>query len=167
VVVDVPLAFPKIQKTADPKADKALYAEALDKHDEETGMRLLPRGLETAVAPEHEIPVLARPPLLVSEAEIAQEVDRRRNPQNYSHLWGKTLKEAGEEIARLGRPLAPQSVDALRRLFEGVDPGSFDESAFVKREMEADARLYRDKKFRAGLVATLEQKVADYREASS
>jgi hypothetical protein len=32
--------------------------------------------------------------------------------------------------------------------------------------MEADARLYRDRKFRAGLVATLEQKVADFREAS-
>ena len=165
--VDVPLAFPKMQKTADPKADKALYAEALDRHDEQTGMRLLPRGLETAVRPEHEIPVLKHPAQLVSEAEVAREVDRRMNTQNYSHLWGKTLKEAGEEIAKAGRPLAPQSVDALRKLFESIDPVSFDESAFVKKEMEADARLYRDKKFRQGLAATLEQKVADYREASS
>ncbi len=165
-VVDISLAFPKMQKTADPKTDKALYAEALDKHDQETGMRLLPKGLEMAICPEQEIPVLRNPPQLVSEAEITREVNGRINPQNYSHLWGKTLKEAGEEIARAGRPLAPQSVDALRRLFEGIDPASFDESVFVKREMEADARLYRDKKFRAGLVATLEQKVADYREAS-
>jgi len=166
-VVEIPLAFPKMQKTMDPKADKALYAEALDKHDEETGMRLLPKGLEMAICPEHEVPALRHPPQLFSEAEIAREVDRRKNPQNYSHLWGKTLKEAGEDIARAGRPLAPQSVDALRRLFESIDSASFDEFAFVKREMEADAKLYRDKKFRAGLVATLEQKVADYREVPS
>jgi enoyl-CoA hydratase/carnithine racemase len=166
-VVDIPLAFPKMQRTADAKADKALYAEAIDKHDEETGMRLLPEGLKIAICPEHDLPVLRHPPQLVSEAEIAQEVDRRRDPRNYSHLWGKPLREVGEEIARLGRPLAPQSVDALRRLFESIDSEPFDEFAFVKREMEADARLYRDEKFRAGLVATLEQKVADYREVSS
>ena len=165
-VVDISLAFPKMQKTADPKKDKALYAEALEKHDQETGMRLLPKGLEMAICPEQEIPVLRNPPQLVSEAEIDREVRERMNPQNYSHLWGKTLKEAGEEIARAGRPLAPQSIEALRSLFEGVEPASFDEAVFVKREMEADARLYRDKKFRAGLVATLEQKVADFREAS-
>jgi len=165
-VVDISLAFPKMQKTADPKTDKALYAEALEKHDQETGMRLLPKGLEMAICPEQEIPVLRNPPQLVSEAEITREVDERMNPQNYSYLWGKTLKEAGEEIAKAGRPLAPQSIEALRSLFEGVEPASFDEAVFVKREMEADARLYRDKKFRAGLVATLEQKVADYREAS-
>jgi enoyl-CoA hydratase/carnithine racemase len=165
-VVDISLAFPKMQKTADPKTDKALYAEALDKHDQETGMRLLPKGLEMAICLEQEIPVLRNPPQLVSEAEVTREVNGRINPQNYSHLWGKTLKEAGEEIGRAGRPLAPQSIDALRKLFEGIDPASFDELAFVKKEMEADARLYRDKKFRAGLVATLEQKVADYREAS-
>jgi len=165
-VVDISMAFPKMQKTADPKTDKALYAEALDKHDQETGMRLLPKGLEMAICPEQEITVLRNPPQIVSEAEITREVNGRINPQNYSHLWGRTLKEAGEEIAKAGRPLAPQSIDALRRLFEGIEPASFDESVFVKREMEADARLYRDRKFRAGLVATLEQKVADFREAS-
>jgi enoyl-CoA hydratase/carnithine racemase len=165
-VVNISSAFPKMQKTTDPKTDKALYAEALDKHDQDTGMRLLPKGLEMAICPEQEIPVLRNPPQLVSEAEITREVNGRMNPQNYSHLWGKTLKEAGEEIARAGRPLAPQSIDALRSLFDGVGPASFDESVFVKREMEADARLYRDNRFRAGLVATLEQKVADYREAS-
>jgi len=30
--------------------------------------------------------------------------------------------------------------------------------------MKADARLYRDNRFRAGLIATLQQTVADYRE---
>jgi len=30
--------------------------------------------------------------------------------------------------------------------------------------MEADARLYRDVRFKAGLIATLEQKVADFRK---
>jgi enoyl-CoA hydratase/carnithine racemase len=166
VVVEVPIAFPKMQKTADPKADKAAYAEALDKNDEETGMRLLPEGLEIATCPLEEILVVKQPAQLVPESEIAEEVDRRKNPQNYAHLWGKTLKEAGNEINKMGRPLAPQSVDALSKLFASYDRASFDELAFVKREMEADARLYRDPKFRAGLIATLEQKVADYREAS-
>jgi enoyl-CoA hydratase/carnithine racemase len=166
VVVDVPIAFPNMRKTGDPKADKAAYAESLDKHDEETGMRLLPMGLEIATCPAQEIPVVKQPAQLVSESEIAQEVNRRSNPQNYAHLWGRTLKEAGDEINKMGRPLAPQSVHALSKLFGTYDRASFDELAFVKREMEADARLYRDDKFRAGLVATLEQKVADYREAS-
>jgi enoyl-CoA hydratase/carnithine racemase len=165
-VVDVPISFPKMQKTSDPKADKAAYAEALEKHDEETGMRLLPQGLEMATCPGQEIPVVKEPAQLVSESEIAEEADRRKNPQNYAHLWGKTLKEAGGQISTMGRPLAPQSVDALSELFASYDRASFDELAFVKREMEADARLYRDDKFRAGLVAILEQRVADYREAS-
>jgi hypothetical protein len=81
-------------------------------------------------------------------------------------LPGKPLKEAGEEIARLGRPLAPQSVEALKGLLSSYDPSGFDEFAFVKREADADARLYRDPKFRPGLTATLEQKVADFREVS-
>jgi len=71
-----------------------------------------------------------------------------------------------EEVGRLGRPLAPQSVEALSALFSRYDASRFDEKAFVKEEADADARLYRDPRFRAGLVATLEQKVADYREAS-
>jgi enoyl-CoA hydratase/carnithine racemase len=166
VVVDVPIDFPKMRKTADPKADKAAFAKSLDDHDEDTGMRLLPMGLEIAICPAQEIPVVKEPARLVSESAIAQEVNRRKNPQNYAHLTGKTLKEAGDEINTVGRPLAPQSVDALSKLFASYDRASFDELAFVKREMEADARLYRDDRFRAGLVATLEQKVADYREAS-
>jgi len=65
----------------------------------------------------------------------------------------------------MGRPLAPQSIYALNGLLEDYDPLKFDEIQFVEREMKADARLYRDTKFRAGLVATLEQSIADYREA--
>ena len=90
--------------------------------------------------------------------------DDAAHPENYSHLWGKSLREVKEEIAKTGRPLAPQSIEALTRLFEGYDPSKFDEKLFVKKEMEADAGLYRDTKFRAGLIATLEQRVADYRE---
>jgi enoyl-CoA hydratase/carnithine racemase len=166
VVVDVSLPFPKLQRTGEPKADKASYAEALEKHDEETGMILIPRALGIATCDEAEIPLAKEPVALATEAEILEEVERRRDPQNYASLWGKPLKEVGEEIGKLGRPLAPQSVEALSTLIGSYDRRSFDEQVFVKREAEADARLYRDPRFRAGLTATLEQKVANYREAS-
>jgi len=68
-----------------------------------------------------------------------------------------------EDIIELGRPLAPQSIDAINSLFEGYEPAEFDEIQFVQREMEADARLYRDSRFRAGLIGTLEQRVVDFR----
>jgi hypothetical protein len=100
------------------------------------------------------------------EAEISEEVKRRADPGNYAHLWGKPLKEVGEEIGKLGRPLAPQSVEALSALIGSYDRGGFDEQGFVQKEAQADARLYRDPRFRAGLTATLEQKVANYKEAS-
>jgi enoyl-CoA hydratase/carnithine racemase len=166
MVVEVPFGFPKMPKTGDPKADKAAYAEALQKHDEETGVLLLPRGLELATCPPGEIPQAPQPAVLVKGAELAEEVKRRSDPQTYAHLFGKPVKEVNEEVGRLGRPLAPQSIEALSALFNLYDPSRFDEAAFVKEEAEADARLYRDPRFRAGLVATLEQKVADYREAS-
>jgi enoyl-CoA hydratase/carnithine racemase len=165
-VVDVSFGFPKMPKTGDPKADKAAYAEALEKHDEETGALLLPRGLDLATCSPGEIPQASQRAVLVKEAELAEEVKRRSNPQTYVHLFGKPMKEVNEEVGRLGRPLAPQSIEALSALFRLYDASRFDEAAFVKAEAEADARLYRDPRFRAGLVATLEQKVADYREAS-
>jgi hypothetical protein len=90
-------------------------------------------------------------------------VDRRRDPENYAHLWGKPLREVKDELAETGRPLAPQSVKAIRGLLAGFDPATFDEVAFVRAEMEADERVYRDPGLRAGLVATLEQRVADFR----
>jgi len=37
------------------------------------------------------------------------------------------------------------------------------EDVFVEKEMWADARLYRDPRFRAGLIGTLEQRVSDFR----
>jgi enoyl-CoA hydratase/carnithine racemase len=166
VVVDVLLPFPKMQRTGDPKADKSAYATALEKHDEETGMILIPRALEVATCGEAEIPVVREPVVLATEAEISEEVARRRDPQSYAHLWGRPLKEVAEEIGKLGRPLAPQSVEALTALIDDYDRSRFDEHDFVKKEAEADARLYRDARFRAGLTATLEQKVANYKEAS-
>ena len=165
-VVEVPQSFPKMPKTGDPKADKAAYAEALEKHDEETGRLLLPRGLELATCPPGEIPSVSQRAVLEQGAALSEEVARRSNPQTYAHLFGKPVKEVNEELGRLGRPLAPQSIEALSALFNRYDASRFDEPAFVKEEADADARLYRDPRFRAGLVATLEQKVADYREVS-
>jgi enoyl-CoA hydratase/carnithine racemase len=163
VVVEVALRFPKVPRTGDPKADKAAYAESLEKHDEETGMLLLPKGLELSTCPAEEIPQAAGRALLARETELEEEVKRRSAPQTYAHLFGKPMKEVSEEVGRLGRPLAPQSIEALSALFKRYDASRFDEAAFVKEEADADARLYRDPRFRAGLVATLEQKVADFR----
>jgi enoyl-CoA hydratase/carnithine racemase len=164
VVVPVPFSFPRKQKTDDPAADKANYLEALNRHNDETGMLLLPKGLELSTCPVEEIPTVPEDgrQLLATEEEIAQEVARRMDPWNYTHLWGKPLREVREEIAALGRPLAPQSIEALNGLFEGYDASEFDENSFVEREMWADAKLYRDKRFRSGLIATLEQQVANY-----
>ena len=164
-VVEVPFPFPKRQKTDDPEADMARYREELEMHNENTGLLLLPRALELAVCPPEEIPRADEKVqvTLAAEQEIAQEISRRSNPENYSHLRGRPLREVKDEIAKIGRPLAPQSIEALTALFEGYDPAQFDEISFVEREMEADARLYRDPRFRAGIIGTLEQKVTDYR----
>ncbi|MEA3361289.1 MAG: hypothetical protein U9R17_18050, partial [Thermodesulfobacteriota bacterium] len=68
-----------------------------------------------------------------------------------------------EAISRMGRPLAPQSIEALNSLLEDYELSSFEENSFVEREMKADANLYRDPRFRAGLIGTLEQRIADFR----
>ncbi len=164
-VVEVPFPFPKRQKTDDPEGDKARYREELEVHNEKAGLLLLPRALELAVCPPEEIPKVdgEDKAALATEEEIAQEITRRSNPENYSRLWGRPLREVSDEIAKIGRPLAPQSIEALTGLFEGYDPARFDEIAFVETEMKADARLYRDPRFRAGILGTLEQKVTDYR----
>jgi enoyl-CoA hydratase/carnithine racemase len=164
-VVEVPFGFPKKERTDDPQADKAAYVEALESHDLETGLLMLPKGLEIATCEEANIPTVkgegrAR---LASMEEISEEVERRKDPENYADLWGKPLREVKDEIAGLGRPLAPQSVEGLEQLFAGYDPSAFDEEEFVKAERDADAALYRDPRLRAGLIATLEQKVADFR----
>ncbi len=166
-LVDIPFPFPKRETSGDPQADKAAYLEALAAHDLKTGEYLLPEGLNLAICPKDEIPGFGKghKHILATEAEIQKEVNRRKNPGNYAHLWGQSLREVKAEINILGKPLAPQSIDALEDLLDGVDPSDFDEDSFVEKEMEADARLYRDPRFRAGLVATLQQTVADYREA--
>jgi enoyl-CoA hydratase/carnithine racemase len=167
VVVDVSFPFPKRQKTGDPDADKAHYLEALETHNEETGLLLLPKALEIATCPEADIPKVDEKErlILATMENISKEVEKRKDPENYAHLWGKSLRDAKDEIAEMGRPLAPQSIEALNGLLGDYDPSQFDEYSFVEKEMKADARLYRDTKFRAGLVATLEQRIADYREA--
>jgi enoyl-CoA hydratase/carnithine racemase len=166
-VVNIPFPFPKRQKTGAREADKANYLKALEAHDDDTGLLLLPRALIIATCPEEEVPKVDEKErfILATKENVLKEVARRKDPENYSHLWGKSLREVKDEIAEMGRPLAPQSMDALNRLLENYDPLKFDEIQFVEREMKADARLYRNTKFRAGLVATLEQKIADYREA--
>jgi len=164
-IVDIPFPFPKREKTDDPDADKARYQEALEAHNEQTGLLLLPKALELAVCPEKEIPNVDEKnrAILAADEEISQEVNRRSDPEKYAHLWGRPLREVKDEIANVGRPLAPQSIEALTELFEQYEPSRFDELSFVETEMHADARLYRDPRFRAGLIGTLEQTVTDFR----
>ncbi len=166
-VVPVPFSFPKRGKTDDPGADKAKYLDALETHTDDTGLLLLPRALEMATCSEDALPRVTAGDraILDTEENVSQEVARRKDPANYSQFWGKPLREVKEEMARLGRPLAPQSIEALDGLLKTYDPDRFDEGLFVEKEMQADARLYRDPRFRAGLIATLQQTVADYREA--
>lgn len=167
IVVDIPFSFPRRQKTDDPEADRAQYLEALEAHNDDSGLLLFPKGLELATCPAEEIPKISDKErlTLATKEEISLEVDKRKDPENYSHLWGKPLREVKDEMVRTGRPLAPQSIDALDNLVKDYDPSRFDENAFVKNEAQADSILYRDGKLRAGLIATLEQRVADYREA--
>ena len=165
-LVDVPFPFPRRQKTDNPESDKADYLKALEDHDQETGILLFPKGLEVATCDKEEIPVVDEKTrvTLATEEEVFEEVARRKNPENYAHLWGKALREIKDEVAKMGRPLAPQSIEALDQLFGNYDPSMFDEHAFVQREAEVDAGLYRDPRLRVGLTATLEQRIADYRE---
>lgn len=165
VVVNVPFPLPRMQKTDNPAEDKKKYLEALEENNEQTGQLLLPVALELATCPESQIPRLRQEERkdLITESELQEIIRRRSNPENYRNLWNRPLAEVKDEISRIGRPLAPQSVEALNTLFAGYDPATFDEERFIQREMELDARLYRDRRFRAGIIATLEQKVADFR----
>ena len=166
LVVEIQFPFPRLERTDDREADKTRYREALQRHNDEVGLLLLPKALELGACPKDDIPVLekAKRKVLATAGEIAEQVARRKDPETYRGLWEKPLAEVREQIATLGRPLAPQSIEALEELFSGYDPSRFDEKEFVRAEMEADARLYRDPRFRAGIIATLEQKVANYKE---
>ena len=166
-MVEIPFSFPRLRKTDDPDGDKSRHLKAVEVNDHETGLLLFPKGLELATCPAESIPVIDEKErvTLATREDISFEVEKRKNPENYTTLWGKTLREVKEELVKIGRPLAPQSIDALNNLFKDYDPSKFDESKFVKNEGHADSILYRDARFRAGLIATLEQRVADYREA--
>ncbi len=166
LLVEISLSFPKIDRTDDKEGDRARYQQALQKHNDEAGTLLLPKALELAVCSIDDIPLLeeARRKNLATEEEIAQQVAKRKDSETYRGLWGKPLAEVKEQLATLGKPLAPQSIEALEGLFSGYNPSQFDEKEFVEQEMEADARLYRDPRFRAGIVATLEGKVANFKE---
>jgi enoyl-CoA hydratase/carnithine racemase len=169
LVVDIPFPFPKRKKTDNPEANKARYREALQKHDVGTGFLLLPKALELVVCAEGDIPVAKEDERLslADEDALLAEIARRSNTATYKGLWGKQVKEVKEQLSTLGRPLAPQSVEALETLFFDSDPSRFVEEAFVEAEMKADARLYRDPRLRAGITAMLEQKVADFRDMGS
>lgn len=164
-IVEIPFSLPKMQKTGDPASDKGRYLEEAEDHDEKTGAILIPAGLEWAARRAEESPVVCEKEreTLAEPGEIALEVSRRVDPFNYSHLWGKPLKDVKDEIARLGRPLAPQSIDAINQLLGTYDASTFDEEQFIHEELRADAALYRDPRFLEGLTALLNQRVPDFR----
>ncbi len=164
-VVPVPFPFPKRIRTSDPRKDTEQYQVDLDEHNHRTGLLLLPRALELAVCPRAEIPSLAddEKKELATLEEIAEEVERRVDPLNFSHLWNRPLREVKEEMGKIGRPLARQSITALEKLLAEYDPHSFVEQEFVNKELEVDAALYRHPNFLEGLKATLEQRVPDFR----
>jgi len=166
LVVEIPLPFPKLERTGDKEGDTGRYWDALQRHNDETSLLLLPKALELGVCPKGDIPVLEEEnrKKLSTVGEIAEQVARRKDPETYRGLWEKPLAEVRERISTLGRPLAPQSIEALEGLFSGYDPSRFSEKEFVRAEMEADARLYRDPRFMAEIIATLEGKVANFKE---
>ena len=164
-VVEIPFSLPKMKKTGNPASDKRRYLEALEAHDDRTGAVLLPAGLELATCPAEKIPTVCERErkTLAEPGEILLEVSRRVEPERYSHLWGQPLKDVKDEIVRLGRPLAPQSIDAINHLLEKYDASDFDEEQLINLELRADAALYRDPRFLEGLRALLDQRVPDFR----
>ena len=164
-IVEVPFNLPSIVKTGDLRSDKKAYLKALEEHDDRTGILLLPKGLRLATCPEEEIPLVREEErkILAEPAEVTMEVDRRADPDQYKPFWGKPLKDVEDGMARLGRPLAPQSIRAIDRLLKTYDASTFDEEQFIHQELMADAALYRDPRFLEGLSAQLEQRVPDFR----
>jgi enoyl-CoA hydratase/carnithine racemase len=164
-IVVIPFDLPKKHKTGDPASDKKKYLETLEDHDDRTNILLLPKGLEWATCPEEEIHTVTERgrKALAKPDEINLEVNRRVNPDLYEHLRGKLLKDVKNEIVRLGKPLAPQSIHAIDRLLESYEEATFDEERFIQKELQADAALYRDPRFLEGLSALLDQRVPDFR----
>lgn len=160
--------LPRKNRTGDAEGDKTRYIEALQRNNDEMGKALLVaalgKGTDDAGATFME--PFRRKTLMPAE-EVDTEVARRSNPQTYEGLWGKPLAETKEALAERGKPLAPQSIEKLNGLMAGVDPRSWDseaEAEFIRAEGSADGELYRDPRFQEGIEATLEQRVADFRE---
>ena len=165
-VVDIAFPFPKQGKSTDPGRDRLGYQALLETHDYETGLHLLPKGLEMATCPEQEIPFRDEKNRknMSSREHISKEISIRMDPENYAHIRRRPLREVQNEIAALGRPLAPQSIRAIDTLLETYHPSVYEEKTFIEEELKADAALYRDGKFLEGLDAMLEQRVPDFRE---
>jgi enoyl-CoA hydratase/carnithine racemase len=166
-VVEVSFPFPRRQKSGDPEADRVAFDKSCLDHEENTGMIILPEAFFMCTCEAEELPPAGNESrkLIAKEEDVRAEVMRRKDTATFTGLYGRPLAEVREEMAKLGRPLAPQSIETLDRLLSTYDISNFDESEFVEREMLEDAALYRHPRFRAGLVATLEQRVADFREA--
>ena len=160
-VVTVDFPFPKKNNE-----NHQAHALLLEKHDYDTGLLLLPRALELATCVRTEIPTVSRRnrKSMASRKDIAREVKKRTNPDHYANMRNQRLKDVQGEITRLGRPLAPQSIAALEGLLQPLTSSTYNEEHFVHEELKADAALYRDPKFMAGLTAMLEQRVPDFRE---
>jgi enoyl-CoA hydratase/carnithine racemase len=148
-LVNVPRPLPRRQNGKGPD-----FHLRLQENDRQTGLLLLPRALKLATCPKTEIPFL--PPhhrkIISSKEKILREVKRRTNPHTYTHLKNQRLCDVQEEIETLGRPLAPQSIQALDDLLnfhERLD--DHDETVFAQEELKADAALYRDPRFLGGI----------------
>jgi enoyl-CoA hydratase/carnithine racemase len=126
-VVPVPFPFPRRVRTSDPQKDGKQYQDDPEDGNQRTGRMLLPRALELAVCPRTEIPSLAddEKKNLATLEEIAEEVERRVDPLNYSPVWNRPLRDVKEEMGKIGRPLAHQSITALEKLLPEYDPHTF------------------------------------------
>ncbi|MDP7112757.1 MAG: enoyl-CoA hydratase/isomerase family protein [Myxococcota bacterium] len=159
VLVPVERALPRFVKTGDKGADKARYLDALADNEAQTAPLLLAPALDAALDPPADGERSAD-----SRSWDREAIVRRADPATYDDLYGRPLREVKEEIKTLGKPLAPQSVASLDELFARFEgEARFDEEAFILAEKAADGALYRDPRFRAGIVATLGQTVADFR----
>lgn len=160
-VVEIAEPLPRMGRTGDREADKAAYRQALAENEARTAPVLLAAALQLALDPPARGEDRPAPPALDLDA-----IRRRADPATYEGLWGQPLREVKAEIEERGKPLAPQSVDMLDALFARFEgQPEWDEEAFILAEKDADAALYRDPRFRAGIVATLEQRVADFRRS--
>ena len=158
-IVEIGWPLPRMERTGDKDADKARFKQAMADNQANTAPLLLKAALMAGMDKPH------RGGATVQDATLDRaEIDRRSNPETYEGLWGTPLREVKDRIKELGKPLAPQSVEALDELFARFEAATgWDEEAFILAEKDADATLYRDPRFRAGIVATLEQRVADFR----